>query len=311
MIKLFKRFYSNKKLFWRYIRREEFFLSFKGLICLLLLIFIVWLAYAVFILLVIPKMEVRGQSGDMFGGITALFSGLAFAGLVYTLFVQKKELQYQREELTRLVDEQAASREQLKNQATHMELQNMQFSKQSFENTFFALLTQFREFKASQAKDGSSGQDQLDTLCQSVIPSSHFFGESRSKQSISPIEEYLSSYESKKADFAPYFRHIYNILKFVDHSGIEDQKVYSNFLRADLNHLELAVLALNAASANGKKKLKPLLKKYDFLKHFDYWQLFEDDAFLPHLKSAYEDFDFLQRRQKAISERSPKADPFV
>lgn len=41
----------------------------------------------------------RGQFGDMFGAVNALFSGLAFAGLIYTVLLQREELSLQREEL--------------------------------------------------------------------------------------------------------------------------------------------------------------------------------------------------------------------
>ncbi len=41
----------------------------------------------------------RGLSGDMFGSVNALFSGLALAGIIYTIFLQRKELQLQRHEL--------------------------------------------------------------------------------------------------------------------------------------------------------------------------------------------------------------------
>lgn len=37
-------------------------------------------------------MEKRGQFGDMFGGANALFSGLAFAAIFYTLHLQQKEM---------------------------------------------------------------------------------------------------------------------------------------------------------------------------------------------------------------------------
>lgn len=41
----------------------------------------------------------RGQFGDMFGGINAIFSGLAFASLAYALYLQRRELSLQRLEL--------------------------------------------------------------------------------------------------------------------------------------------------------------------------------------------------------------------
>lgn len=39
------------------------------------------------------------EFGDMFGSVNAFFSGLALFGLIYTLLMQKEELQLQREEL--------------------------------------------------------------------------------------------------------------------------------------------------------------------------------------------------------------------
>ena len=45
------------------------------------------------------SMEERGQFGDMFGAVNALFSGLAFAGLIITLILQKRELTFQRDDL--------------------------------------------------------------------------------------------------------------------------------------------------------------------------------------------------------------------
>ncbi|WP_146180620.1 hypothetical protein [Limnohabitans curvus] len=46
-----------------------------------------------------PDWATRGQFGDVFGVVNALFSGLAFAGLIYTVFLQREELSLQRKEL--------------------------------------------------------------------------------------------------------------------------------------------------------------------------------------------------------------------
>lgn len=298
MFETLKRFRARKGLLWRFIRREEFFLSFKGLLALLAATCIVWLVYAIFVSITVTDWEKRGQSGDMFGGITALFSGLAFAGLVYTLFVQKKELQYQREELARLVEEQAEFRVHLAAQAQYLEAQHTQMSQQTFENTFFALLSQFREFKQSISWRDETGQKALNKVCKYVIPSDHFMGEMHARQSIQPNKRYLENYNNSREVLAPYFRHIFNILKFVKMSGIQNAKTYTNFLRADLNHLELAALCLNGSSEFGREKMAPLLKEYDFLKHFDTWKLFESDVFNSDLPEFYSEFAFYQKRQK-------------
>lgn len=67
--------------------------------------------------------EVRGQFGDSFGGITALFSSLAFAGLIYTIYLQRNELQLQREELKLQREEMTKSREQLSKQVAILKTQ--------------------------------------------------------------------------------------------------------------------------------------------------------------------------------------------
>ena len=47
----------------------------------------------------LPHLPDRGQFGDAFGAINALFSGLALAGVVIALLMQRAELRLQREEL--------------------------------------------------------------------------------------------------------------------------------------------------------------------------------------------------------------------
>ena len=56
-----------------------------------------WVASFAWIYLCIGNWEVRGQLGDMFGAVNSLFSGLAFAGLIVTLILQRKDLNLQRE----------------------------------------------------------------------------------------------------------------------------------------------------------------------------------------------------------------------
>lgn len=69
----------------------------------------------------------------MFGGVNALFSGFAFAGVIYAIFLQKSELSLQRRELQ-------YTRQELKGQKEQLENQNKTLQKQNFEETFFQLL---------------------------------------------------------------------------------------------------------------------------------------------------------------------------
>jgi hypothetical protein len=47
----------------------------------------------------LKDMSERGQAGDLFGSINALFSGLAFAGVIFAILLQRQELALQRQEL--------------------------------------------------------------------------------------------------------------------------------------------------------------------------------------------------------------------
>ena len=62
-----------------------------------------------------------GVVGDSFGAINALFSGLAFVGLIFTIYLQKNELRLQREELRLQRNELKENREQLRRSAESQE----------------------------------------------------------------------------------------------------------------------------------------------------------------------------------------------
>lgn len=68
-----------------------------------------------------------GQFGDMFGSINALFSGLALAGVVLTLFMQHHELGLQRREL-------ALTRDQLTRTAAAQEASEGALARQALAN---------------------------------------------------------------------------------------------------------------------------------------------------------------------------------
>ena len=92
-----------------------------------------WLASFAWIYLCVGNWEVSGQLGDMFGAVNSLFSGLAFAGLIVTLILQRKDLSLQRESIKQ-------TNEQLGIQAREFEIQNKMAKQEQFRNTFFELL---------------------------------------------------------------------------------------------------------------------------------------------------------------------------
>ena len=101
-------------------------LLFSGVLALYL---IAWYLIDLFI----QNPQDQGVFGDKFDAINALFSGLAFAGLIITLILQKKELGLQRDELEQ-------TREELKNQRLEFETQNKTLKQQQFESALYNML---------------------------------------------------------------------------------------------------------------------------------------------------------------------------
>lgn len=72
----------------------------------------------------------RGQFGDKFGAVNSLFSGLAFAGIIFTIFLQKRELTLQRQELkdTREELQRSADAQEKSGIALNKQAQNLKIS---------------------------------------------------------------------------------------------------------------------------------------------------------------------------------------
>jgi len=64
-----------------------------------LCILAVQVAFGLTVFFLLPDWPTRGQFGDLFGAVNATFSGLAFAGLIYAILLQREDLVLQRSEL--------------------------------------------------------------------------------------------------------------------------------------------------------------------------------------------------------------------
>ena len=58
-----------------------------------------WFLSAIGIMFFLDDWSDRGTFGDLFGAVNALFSGLAFAGLLFSLIENRKQISSQQEEL--------------------------------------------------------------------------------------------------------------------------------------------------------------------------------------------------------------------
>lgn len=79
----------------------------------------------------VEPVAARGQFGDMFGLANALFSGLAFTGLLVSLAMQRRELSLQRKELAMQRDEVRKAREEAAKQSIALVEQSATMARQA------------------------------------------------------------------------------------------------------------------------------------------------------------------------------------
>lgn len=239
-----------------------------------------------------------GVFGDMFGGVNALFSGLAFAGIIYTILLQRHELKLQRDELE-------LTRAELKGQKEQLSAQNETFRQQNFENTFFQLLRLHNDIvnaidlkslnwrpgnrSKSTTERVTEGRDCFAIFHRRLIDS---FDENKSANDSDPPESFgriysLVFYPDNEQNIGHYFRSLYNIVKFIDASAIPNKRLYTNLVRAQLSRFEVALLFYNCISPLGLEKFLPLVERYSLLKMINASDLFFDKHIMFYSESAY------------------------
>ena len=252
---------------------------------MLAMVLVLFLANFCLIFLPFDK-EQRGTFGDQFGAVNALFSGLAFAGLIYTIILQRHDLKLQRRDLLYQRRELELTRKEMEDQTAEFEKQNETLKIQRFENTFFQMLSQFQEvvnslmirYKFHGEYKDVSGRDVFRVSFEQMrVYVDMPFG-FNSYQNFEGMREVISKVNLKgycKADaptvFDHYFRLLYRILKFVHESPqistFDDEYQYTSMLRAVLSRYELVWLYYNGLSDYGVEKLKPLIERYAMLKN--------------------------------------------
>jgi hypothetical protein len=117
-------------------------------------VIILWSGCIVLFLLIFQTLQDRGQFGDQFGAVNALFAGFAFVGLIATLQFQRRESRSQRIELEgtqRILTELRIANER---SAEQFVIQNTSLKKQIFEATFFEALSEFCVGSCAIGEDG-------------------------------------------------------------------------------------------------------------------------------------------------------------
>lgn len=230
--------------------------------------------------------EDRGTLGDMFGVVNAVFTGLAFVGVVLTVILQRNDLKIQKEE-------RVAAEDELKEQKAVLVIQR-------FETTFFNMLNLQNEIVKNIKNKGSNGREVFDDAYKKLLimlldkNAINIFHETAdTTHSIvgipSDLADAKDSIESNYFkgyynDFASalnhYFRHLYHIFKFIYFSDltVKDKQFYASLCRAQLSQNELFAISFNILiDWYGKPKFLYLVKEYEILQNFD------NSTIIPHL----------------------------
>ncbi len=191
----------------------------------------------------------RGEFGDMFGAINALFSGLAFAGLIATLHYQRKELALQRRELALQRKEIRASRRVMRKQEQALSSQADTLALQRFEATLMSLLDchssavaglQFRY--QGEIRTGRTALESLNNAITSSIAvavnSRRINGEVK-QQVLEKISSLMHSFYCKNTNYFAGMRFMLGYVKRAEVAGIQ---IYLNLVEAQITVLDRQVL---------------------------------------------------------------------
>lgn len=181
------------------------------------------------------NVTVLGQFGDSFGSLSALFSALAFLGVVYTIYQQ----------------------------STQIKIQQNESAKQQFEKDFSLLLNLLADTRSSISARGVADD----------FSKKNIFGHEAIKYINERIYYNLSGYalvegpmpigllvsafdkidEYSKGSLRPYFRILYNIFERIFRSDAltnEEKTYYGNIVRGLLTRDEVELMSISCLTAD-------------------------------------------------------------
>ncbi|WP_295748369.1 putative phage abortive infection protein [Undibacterium sp.] len=220
----------------------------------------------------------RAFFGEKFGAVNALFSGLAFAGIILTLLLQRRDLS----ETRRATDTEQFNDTFFKLLGLHISItEKLTCSSQSLGRESFKVFNEYLKqsdpefviFSALQKLKKEEIRRIMDRQTEDIDPALHPSLEKADianiqesiKHGISTINNFLDDdlvmHERKIKevytkvasqridDFSHYFRNLYNIIKFMDESKLissEEKRQYSRIVRAQLSDVELVAIFYNS-----------------------------------------------------------------
>lgn len=255
------------------------------------------------------EFALRGQFGDKFGAVNALFSGFAFATIIFTIFLQRRDL---RETHQAMANERFDSTffQLLQVHITIAEkvvLRSGFVGHQAFKafnDQFISSDPDFAAFGALQkldrdqirliidngkvsrelfpALDDADVSNLIEARASGVSAFNNHLDTSMEMHERKVIAAYTKASSAYIDEFSHYFRNLYHLLKFIDESDtiFQAEKVrYSRFVRSQLSQVELVAIFYNCVSKIelpgrekmelGHPKMGRLVQRYDLLQNLN------------------------------------------
>ncbi len=249
---------------------------------------VIW-AFAIFAVLWIVNRVPTGSVptyslvGDFFAVASVLVSAFAFVAFYISIRLQRQQLRVQSDELRLQREELEQTRAELRGQKEQLEAQNITLRQQRFETSFFELLkiydytldrlTMTERSKAIKARFvGRDAFEEMNRVLKSEFKGAAMNSGDSEMDTINKV--FMRNFLKYESDFGYYFRTLYNIIKFIDQSEIENSKFYTNLIRSRLSLDELILIFYDCLSEKGREKFKPLAEKYSLFKQLDASRLF-------------------------------------
>lgn len=208
----------------------------------------------------------RGTFGDSTGFINTLFSSLAFAGVILTLYWQIKENSNSREE---------DHRKQFEDVFFHMteDLETIIAGLKIELVNPYGNIAQDWELTPENnvsSKQYVEGREVFRYLYEQQLKDGYYMTNAIIASGVDGYERFM------EGQLDHYFRYFYRILRYIDDNKLIDNRDkyrYACVLRAHMSSYELLIMHYNGLSSIGSQKLKPLLERYSMLNNIRYEKL--------------------------------------
>lgn len=218
--------------------------------------------------------EKFGTFGDFMGGVLGSIWGLAGVLLFFiALKDQKEDIRLNREALLKQIEalelqnnEFILQREELTETRKIFTEQSKTLKKQSFESTYFCLLDLYNKIVSEINKQCTSGN--YFKQFRTEFFSSYNPNDTCPLESLKKAKAYYAElFNSKKDDLSHYYQLLFQILRIVDESLIDDNEkhFYVRILRSQLSESEMFALYYNSHSGYSDIFYK-LILRYNLLK---------------------------------------------